>query len=75
MGATSAGGTAYPPGKPVHPQFLVGFVLLDFFPAELVDLLKHADVEGKKFTWNLQLNDNTITNLNKWGDDWVYRQL
>jgi hypothetical protein len=30
MGATSAGGTAYPPGKPVHPQFLVGFVLLDF---------------------------------------------
>ena len=32
------------------------------FPAELVDLLKHADVEGKKFTWNLQLNDNTITN-------------
>jgi len=32
------------------------------FPAELVDLLIHADVEGKKFTWNLQLNDNTITN-------------
>jgi hypothetical protein len=32
------------------------------------ELLKHADVEGKKFTWNLQLNDNTITNLNKWGE-------
>ena len=35
------------------------------FPAELVDLLKHSDVESKKFTWNLQLNDNTITNPTK----------
>ena len=45
------------------------------FPAELVDLLKHADVEGKKFTWNLQLNDNTITNLNKWGELGIPRKI
>ena len=35
------------------------------FPAELVELLKHADVEGKKFIWNLQVNDNTVTNPTK----------
>jgi hypothetical protein len=45
------------------------------FPAELVDLLKHADVEGKKFTWNLQLNDNTITNLNKWDELRIPRKV
>jgi len=26
------------------------------FSVELVELLNHADVEGKKFTWNLQVN-------------------
>jgi hypothetical protein len=36
-----------------------------YFPAELVELLKHADVEGKKFIWNLQVNDNTVTNPTK----------
>ena len=35
------------------------------FPAELVELLKHADVEGKKFIWNLQVNDNTVTSSTK----------
>jgi len=29
---------------------------LHFVPVELVELLKHADVEGKKLTWNLQVN-------------------
>jgi hypothetical protein len=31
------------------------------FPVELVELLKLADVEGKKLTWNLQVNANTVT--------------
>lgn len=31
------------------------------FPVELVELLKHADVEGKTLTWNLQVNTNTVT--------------
>ena len=28
---------------------------LHFVPVELVELLKHADVEGKKFTWIYRL--------------------
>ena len=31
------------------------------FPVELVELLKHADIEGKKLTWNLQVNASAIT--------------
>ena len=29
--------------------------------AELVEFLKYADVEGKKLTWNLQVNASTVT--------------
>jgi hypothetical protein len=28
---------------------------------ELVELLKHADVKGKKLTWNLQVNASAVT--------------
>jgi hypothetical protein len=28
---------------------------------KLVELLKHGDVEGKKLTWNLQVNASTVT--------------
>ena len=31
-------------------------------PVELVELLKHADVEGKKLNWNLQANASAVTN-------------
>ena len=31
------------------------------FHAELVELLKYADVEGKKLTWNIQVNASTVT--------------
>jgi hypothetical protein len=34
---------------------------LHFVPVELVELLKHADVEGKKLTWNLQVNVIAVT--------------
>ena len=30
-------------------------------PAELVKLRKHANVEGKKLTWNLQVNASAVT--------------
>jgi len=30
-------------------------------PVELVELLKHADVERKNCTWNLQINASTVT--------------
>ena len=30
-------------------------------PVELVELLKHADVEGTKLTWNLPLNASAVT--------------
>jgi hypothetical protein len=30
-------------------------------PVELVELLKHADVEGTKLTWNLPLNTSAVT--------------
>jgi hypothetical protein len=28
---------------------------------KLVELLKHGDVEGKKLTWNLQVNASAVT--------------
>ena len=31
------------------------------FPVELVELLKHADVEGKKITWSLHVNASAVT--------------
>jgi hypothetical protein len=34
---------------------------LHVVPVELVELLKHADVEGKKLTWNLQVNVIAVT--------------
>ena len=33
---------------------------MDFLD-ELVELLKHADIEGKKLTWNLQVNASAVT--------------
>jgi hypothetical protein len=30
-------------------------------PVKLVELLKHGDVEGKKLTWNLQVNASAVT--------------
>jgi hypothetical protein len=30
-------------------------------PVELVELLKHADVERKTLTWNLQVNASAVT--------------
>jgi predicted cobalt transporter CbtA len=32
-----------------------------YFLDELVELLKHADIEGKKLTWNLQVNASAVT--------------
>ena len=31
------------------------------FSVELIKLLKHADVEGKKLTWSLQINASAVT--------------
>ena len=31
------------------------------FLDELVELLKHADIKGKKLTWNLQVNASAVT--------------
>ena len=31
------------------------------FPVELIKLLKHADVEVRILTWNLQVNTSAIT--------------
>jgi hypothetical protein len=30
-------------------------------PVELVGLLKHAGVDGKKLTWDLQVNASTVS--------------
>ena len=30
------------------------------FSVELIKLLKHADVEGKKLTWSLQINASAV---------------
>ena len=30
-------------------------------PVKLVELLKHADVDGKKLTWDLQVNASAVT--------------
>jgi len=30
-------------------------------PVELVELLKHAGVDGKKLTWDLQVNASTVS--------------
>ena len=31
------------------------------FPVELVEPLKHTDVEEKKLTWNIQANASAVT--------------
>ena len=33
------------------------------FPVELVELLKLADVEGKKLTWNLQVIASAVSQV------------
>jgi N-acetylmuramoyl-L-alanine amidase CwlA len=35
-------------------------------PVEAVELLKHADVEGKELNWNLQVNANAVTTKLIW---------
>ena len=30
-------------------------------PVELVELLKHVGVDGKKLTWDLQVNSNAVS--------------
>ena len=30
-------------------------------PVELVGLLKHAEIDGKKLTWDLQVNSNAVS--------------
>ena len=36
------------------------------FPVELVELLKHVDVEGKTSNWNLQVNTSAVTTKLIW---------
>jgi hypothetical protein len=39
----------------------LGYLVTMDLPVELVELLKHADIEGTKITWNLPLNASAVT--------------